>query len=67
MGLRVVRFGNEEVKRDLAGVLRGVREEAGVVESFGRLTLSLVQSLSILEIFPGIDFGFFRYRRQIGR
>ena len=26
MGLRVVRFGNEEVVRDLAGVLRNVRE-----------------------------------------
>jgi len=29
MGLRVVRFGNEEVLRDLAGVLRRVRELGG--------------------------------------
>ena len=45
MGLRIFRFRNEEVERDLAGVLRRVREKIGVNESPSRridnLTLQL--------------------------
>jgi hypothetical protein len=39
--------------------------ETGVVESFGKLVLALIQGLAKLETFPGIGFCFLGDQRRI--